>query len=94
MRIIGLAILHNFGAAHADSRAWIRNWTDDVRAASWKTTQDVKRRYPTASFLANNVVIFNARGNTYRLETQIAFGVGIIAVKWMGTHAEYTRRNS
>lgn len=92
MRIIGLSILHNFGAAHADSRGWIANWTGDVRASSWKSMQDIKNRYPSASFLANNIVIFNARGNNYRVETQIAFAVGIVAVKWMGTHAEYLRR--
>jgi mRNA interferase HigB len=42
--------------------------------------------------LANNTVIFNVKGNNYRLETQITFGTQVIAIKWIGTHAEYDRR--
>ena len=93
MRLIGLGVLHGFCADHADCRTWIANWVGDVKASTWRTTHDVKERYPTASFLAQQIVIFNVRGNQYRLETRIAFGVGTIVILWIGTHAAYTRRH-
>lgn len=48
--------------------------------------------YATASFLAGNVVVFNVKGNRYRMVTLIAYHTGTIIVRWIGTHAEYDRR--
>jgi mRNA interferase HigB len=92
MKLIGLGMLRVFCDAHADCRKWIANWINDARASRWNSTHDVKERYPSASFLADNVVIFNVRGNAYRLEVQMAFNTGAVFVKWIGTHAEYSRR--
>lgn len=92
MKLIGQGMLYQFSVTHVDSQKWLSNWINDVRANKWKTTHDIKSRYSTASFLADNIVIFNVRGNKYRLETQIAYKTGIVAVKWIGTHAQYTRR--
>lgn len=92
MKVIGLDLLAAFCEGHSDCRKWISNWIRDVRQSTWITTHDVRSRFPAASFLAENVVIFNVRGNEYRLETQIAFNVGVVAVKWIGTHAEYDKR--
>lgn len=93
MKIIGIGVLHTFCVKHADCRKWISNWILDTRSSRWETTHDIKNRYPSASFLEGNVVIFNVRGNTYRLETQVAFLTSVVAVKWMGTHSEYDHRN-
>ena len=92
MKVIGTKVLVSLIGKHADCREWINNWRADVEGAVWRTPQDIRDRYATASFLAKNVVIFNVRGNRYRLETQIAYQTGIVAVKWAGTHSEYTRR--
>ncbi|MFJ1471056.1 type II toxin-antitoxin system HigB family toxin [Massilia orientalis] len=92
MKLIGLGVLDTFCIRHADCRKWISNWISDVRASSWKTSQDIKGRYSTASFLAENIVIFNVRGNEYRLETQVAYNAGVVVVKWAGTHEQYTKR--
>lgn len=92
MKVIGRGLLSAFCDEHADCRKWIANWIRDAEDSTWKTPHDIKLRYQTASFLAENVVIFNVRGNVYRLETQIAFASGVVAVKWIGTHAEYDKR--
>lgn len=92
MKIIGLGILHAFCGEHADCRGWVTNWISDVKTSRWKTTHNIKDRYPSASFLGDGTVIFNVRGNAYRLETQVTLAVGVVAVKWIGTHAEYDRR--
>ena len=93
MRVVKRAVLFALCEKHADSRDWIENWLNDVEASNWRTPQDVKSRYPAASFLANNLVIFNVRGNRYRLETQVAYQNGVVLVIWAGTHAEYTKRH-
>lgn len=92
MRIIGLGMLHAFGEQHPDSKQWISNWIKDTHGNSWTTPQDIKRRYATASFLADNTVIFNVRGNNYRLEVKVAYRSENVIVTWIGTHAEYDKR--
>jgi len=86
--------LDEFAGAHADARFWIENWIADTETARWRTPQDIKTRYPSASFLAGNVVILNVKGNRYRLEVQVAYNTGVVVVRWMGTHAEYTKRTN
>jgi len=93
MKIIGIGVLHTFCVKHADCRKWMANWILDTKSSRWRTSHDVKARYPSASILESNTVIFNVRGNEYRLETQIAYLAGVVAVKWVGTHAEYDRRH-
>lgn len=94
MRIVGRDKLDDFGGAHADARPWIENWIADTEVARWRTPQDIKSRYASASFLAGNVVIFNVKGNRYRLEVQVAYNTGVVVVRWMGGHAEYTKRTN
>ena len=92
MRIVGRDKLDEFVGAHADARTWIENWIADVEAALWRTPQDIKEHYASASFLAGNVVIFNVKGNHYRLEVSVGYNTGTVVVRWVGAHAEYTKR--
>lgn len=91
MRILGRDKLADFVAAHAEVRPWIENWIGTVEQTQWKTSQDVKNMYASASFLAGNVVIFNVKGNHYRMETLIAYNTATVIVRWIGTHAEYDK---
>lgn len=92
MILAGREILDEFSLEHADARSWIDNWIADAEPTVWKTPQDIKSNYASASFLADNIVIFNVKGNRYRLEVRIAYNTGIVVVRWAGTHAEYTKR--
>ena len=92
MRLIGLNTLHDFCEKHADCRPWIESWIADVKPAKWKSLNDLKERYPSASILTEHVVIFNVKGNSYRMSVQVAIKVQIVAIKWIGTHAEYSRK--
>lgn len=92
MTLLGRNKLDSFIRKHSDARRWIENWVSDIENAQWKTPQDIKKRYATVSFLPNNIVIFNVKGNRYRMEVQAAFNTGNIIVKWIGTHAEYTSK--
>jgi mRNA interferase HigB len=93
MKIVGRARLAEFCDRHADARQWIEHWLSEVEAVRWGHSQDIRARYASASFLAGNVVIFNVKGNRYRLEVLVAYATGVIVVRWIGTHAEYDARN-
>jgi mRNA interferase HigB len=92
MRILGRDKLTAFVTAHADARPWIENWIGEAERTPWRTPQDVKNLYSSASFLSGNVVVFNVKGNRYRMETLIAYNTATVIVRWIGTHAEYDKR--
>lgn len=94
MRLVGRDKLDLFCAGHADCRKWVGSWIAEVTTTNWSTPQDVKRRFASASFLGQNVVIFNVRGNEYRLVTQIAYKTRIVVIQWIGTHPEYMKKYS
>ncbi len=91
MRILGRDKLDEFAGAHADAKSWIENWIADTELAVWTTPQDIKNQYVSASFLASNVVIFNVKGNRYRLEILVAYKTGTVVVRSVETHAEYSK---
>ena len=93
MKIVGRARLAEFCDRHADARQWIEHWLSEVEAGRWVHSHDIRARYASASFLAGNVVIFNVKGNRYRLEVLVAYATGVVVVRWIGTHAEYDARN-
>ena len=93
MKILGRERLELFCRRHADARGWIENWLADAESAAWTSPQDVRRRYAIASFLAGNVVIFNVKGNAYRLEVSMAYRTGVVVIDWIGTHVAYDERN-
>ena len=92
MLIVGRDKLDEFCGAHAEARQWIANWIADVGGCHWQTPQDIRDSYASASFLSDNVAILNVKGNHYRLEVQVAYKTGVVVVRWIGTHAEYTKR--
>jgi len=92
MRIVNLVLIEEFKKQHADSRGQLDAWRVDVTAARWQSPQDIKLRYRSADFLADNRVIFNIKGNTYRLVVQVRYQNGLVMVEWVGTHAEYSKK--
>jgi len=92
MRILGLLLLEEFKKTHADARGPLVAWQQETEEASWNTPQDIKQRYRSADFLAGNRVIFNIKGNSYRLVVQVRYQNGMVAVEWVGTHAEYDKK--
>lgn len=91
MRIISRRRLIEFWEIHPDAEQPLRAWYIDARRASWKTPAEIKAIYRTVSILRNNRVVFNIKGNTYRLVVVVEFSQGKIFVRFVGTHAEYDR---
>jgi mRNA interferase HigB len=91
MRVISVNRLREFWEKHLDAEQPLRIWYADARRSSWRTTNDIKRNYSTASFLAGNRVVFNIRGNNYRLIIVVYYKGGIVYIRFVGTHEEYDR---
>jgi mRNA interferase HigB len=92
MRLVGKKQLDDFGRRHADVRASLDAWILEAEEAEWRSSADIKARFPSASFLSDNRVIFNIRGNKYRLEVKISYEVKVVLIGWIGTHAEYSKK--
>jgi len=92
MRVVGTDKLDAFAKKHSDSRNWLAIWLAEVQEAQWKTPGDMKKQYPKASILSDDKgVIFDVKGNDYRMHVKIDFRLGVVLVVKLGTHAEYDR---
>lgn len=92
MRIYGLDRMQEFSRKHANAKPALMAWHTVVEHADWRTTHDIKAQFGRADFLARNRVIFNIKGNHYRLLAKVNFLAGIVLVEWIGTHAEYDKQ--
>lgn len=92
MRIFSRGTLIEFWRKHPDSQAALRLWFSLVERASWAGPADIRAMFGSADFLQDNRVVFDIRGNTYRLIAQIKYGpLFLVYIRFIGTHAEYDR---
>jgi mRNA interferase HigB len=97
MRIIARRTLREFVASRAGHKdqpalkAALDAWFDEVRRARWRSSADVRRLYATASIVSAGRIVFNIKGNSYRLVVAVDFEKAIVSIKWIGTHRDYDR---
>ncbi|HZB94357.1 MAG TPA: type II toxin-antitoxin system HigB family toxin [Herpetosiphonaceae bacterium] len=91
MRIIARSTLRTFWEQHPDAEQALQAWYHDARQATWTSPADIKAVYANASILANNRVVFNIRGNQYRLVVAINYAYGIVYIRFVGTHQAYNQ---
>ena len=86
-----MATLKRFWARHPAAEQPLKAWYDEARHAKWSTPQDINDRYASASFIGKNRVVFDIKGNDYRLIVAVAWHFQAVYIKFAGTHAEYNR---
>ncbi len=91
MRIVGLGALDEFAKSYPDCRAQLEAWVYFVGNATWRTPMELKESVASASILGGRRVIFNIKGNHYRMDTRISYQNQIVQIIRLGTHAEYDR---
>lgn len=89
MRVIAVATLKTFWQRHPDAEQPLKAWFEEASKAAWTQPADIKAQYRSASILKNRRVVFNIRGNEYRLVVAIAYQLQIVYVKFIGTHQQY-----
>ncbi len=91
MRIISKKILRDFWAKHPDCEQQLKAWYQETGKSQWKTPNNIKKEYPAASFIAGNRVVFNMKGNNYRLIVKINYDYQMVWIRFIGTHPEYDK---
>jgi mRNA interferase HigB len=89
MRIISRRVLREFWEKHPDARIPLQTWFHEVEQSLWKSTTEISSVYRNVSFLANNRVVFNIKGNHYRLVVVVLYQHNVVYIRFVGTHAEY-----
>ena len=91
MRIISKKILRDFWQKHPDCEQQLKAWFQETSKSKWKNPNEIKKEYPNASVLAGNRIVFNIKGNSYRLIVRINYDYQMIWIRFIGTHAEYDK---
>ena len=91
MRVIAKRTLRSFWNKHKDCEQQLKSWYKEAEDAHWRVSGDIKIDYPSASFLKDNRVVFNIKGNKYRLIVKINYSYKIVWIRFIGTHAQYDK---
>ncbi len=91
MRIIAMSALRSFWEKHPQAEEPLRVWYAQAAGAQWKTPADIKTHFRNASIVGNNRVVFNIKGNDFRLVVAVVYRAGVLFIKFVGTHEEYDR---
>ncbi|WP_366930870.1 type II toxin-antitoxin system HigB family toxin [Microcoleus sp. bin38.metabat.b11b12b14.051] len=89
--MLSRSTLRDFWEFHPDVEEALKTWYYEASHADWQSPADIKTAHRNASIIANNRVVFNIKGNTYRLIVAIRYDIGIIFIRFIGTHAEYDK---
>ena len=92
MRVIAWKTLRVFGDRHRQARVPLRAWYTITRHAAWRNPADVRKTFNTADFVGSRVV-FDIKGNDYRLVTEVDYRRFLVFIIWVGTHTAYDRIN-
>ena len=90
-RIFSKSTLREFWETYADSEQYLKTWYDTAMNSDWKTPNDVKQTYVNASIIKNSRIVFNIKGNSYRLVVKFNFEKQWIFIRFIGTHDEYDK---
>jgi len=91
MSVIAIKTLRDFWNEHEDSEQPLRAWFSEAKRADWRRPSDIVKQYRTASILKNNRIVFNIKGNNYRLVTTINYDFRVVYIRFIGTHKEYDK---
>ena len=94
MRIIAKRTLREFWEIHVDCEQQLKSWYNEIEKSDFQTINQLKENYPNASILKENRIVFNIKGNTYRLIVKFNFEFQIGWIRFIGTHSEYDKINA
>ena len=94
MRVIAKKIPRDFWVTHTDCEQQLKSWYQEASTAQWKNPNEIKKVFPSASILNDHRVVFNLKGNNYRLVVKINYEYQMIWIRFIGTHSEYDKINA
>lgn len=93
MRVISKKTLIDFWELYPEIEQPLKAWYSEVKAAEWSSSSDLKEQFGSASIIDKKRVVFNLKGNKYRLIVDIEYRLKIVFIVWVGTHNEYNKIN-
>ena len=90
-RLFAKNTLRHFWEAHPDSEQYLKTWFDTSMSSNWNTPKEVKQTYVNTSVMKDSRIVFNIKGNSYRLVAKFNFEKLWIFIRFIGTHAEYNK---
>lgn len=93
-RIIAKRTLKDFWEKHPDAEQYLKTWFDVAKSNTWKSPADVKQNFANASILRDSRVVFNIKGNSYRLIVKFNYEREWAFIRFIGTHSEYEKINA
>ncbi len=94
MKVIAKKILRDFWTKYNDCESHLKSWFYEAQKDNWKNPNEIKREFPSASFLQDNRVVFNIKRNDYRLIVKINYDYRILWIRFIGTHKQYDKINA
>jgi mRNA interferase HigB len=94
LRIISKKILRDFWEIHPDSEQQLKSWFQEFSNSDFETPNQIKLEYPSASLLPENRIVFNIKGNHYRLIIRMNYKFQMCWIRFIGTHSEYDKINA
>jgi mRNA interferase HigB len=91
MRIIARRTLKEYWDLYPECEEPLKIWYRETTKAQWKNPADIRQEYGSSSILRNNRVVFNIKGNKYRLIVRINYDFALVWIRFIGSHAEYDR---
>jgi mRNA interferase HigB len=91
MHVISRKALIDFWEKHPVAEIPLRIWFKKVEQANWKNLAELKSDFPKADYLGNNRVVFDIKGNDFRVIAVVVFLIGKVLIRFVGTHAEYDK---
>lgn len=91
MRIIAKRVLKEFWEKHADCEQQLKSWYRETEKSKWSNINELKKDYPSASILSDNRIVYNIKGNKYRLIVKFNFEFQLCWIRFIGTHAAYDK---
>ncbi len=90
-RILAKKTLRDYWRKHSETEQYLKTWYQTTRISTWRSPNDVKNTYANASILPDNRVVFNIKGNSYRLIVKFNYQRQWAFIRFIGTHAEYDK---
>lgn len=94
LRVIAKKILREFWERHNDCEQQLKSWFQEASKAEWTNPNEIKTEYPSASIIGNDRIVFNIKGNSYRLIVKVNFDYQMVWIRFVGTHSEYDKVNA
>lgn len=93
MNVVSRKKLIEFYQIYPDSREALETWFKICKKSNWSNFNEVKAIYLSVDWIGDDRVVFNIKGNKYRLVARFSFRYNALQIKWIGTHVQYNNIN-